>query len=158
VSSRHAQIVKMGDQLLLEDLRSANGTFVRGQRLPPGQRVPVANGEKVFIGPMPLLIHITGSPERNLPLPGFKQMVGGLLAAFPDFRITVEDQFIAGDKVATRWTAEGTHTRPLGEVPSTGKRMRVEGLIMDRVVGDRVVERWEQWDQMAMLQQLGLMG
>jgi len=104
------------------------------------------------------IIHITGSPERNLPLPGFKQMVGGLLAAFPDFRITVEDQFIAGDKVATRWTAEGTHTRPLGEVPSTGKRMRVEGLIMDRVVGDRVVERWEQWDQMAMLQQLGLMG
>jgi ABC transport system ATP-binding/permease protein len=58
VSSRHAQIVKQGDQLFLEDLRSANGTFVRGQRIPPGQRVPVSNGEKVYIGPMPLLIHI----------------------------------------------------------------------------------------------------
>ncbi|WP_394837639.1 FHA domain-containing protein [Pendulispora rubella] len=60
VSSRHAQIVKQGEQLFLEDLRSANGTFVRGQRLAPGQRVPVQNGEKVFIGPMPLLIHIAG--------------------------------------------------------------------------------------------------
>jgi ABC-type multidrug transport system ATPase subunit/pSer/pThr/pTyr-binding forkhead associated (FHA) protein len=58
VSSKHAQIVKQGAQLFLEDLRSANGTFVRGQRVPPGQRVQVANGEKVFIGPMPLLIHI----------------------------------------------------------------------------------------------------
>ncbi|HWL86305.1 MAG TPA: FHA domain-containing protein, partial [Polyangiaceae bacterium] len=48
VSSRHAQIVKQGEQLFLEDLRSANGTFVRGQRLAPGQRVPVQNGEKVF--------------------------------------------------------------------------------------------------------------
>jgi ABC-type multidrug transport system fused ATPase/permease subunit len=61
VSSKHAQIVKTGDQLFLEDRGSANGTFVRGQRLVAGQRVPVANGEKVFIGPMPLLIHIADS-------------------------------------------------------------------------------------------------
>ncbi|HEX8791509.1 MAG TPA: FHA domain-containing protein [Polyangiaceae bacterium] len=61
VSSKHAQIVKVGDQLFLEDKGSANGTFVRGQRLAAGQRVPVANGEKVFIGPMPLLIHIQES-------------------------------------------------------------------------------------------------
>jgi ABC-type multidrug transport system ATPase subunit/pSer/pThr/pTyr-binding forkhead associated (FHA) protein len=61
VSSKHAQIVKQGDQLFLEDRGSANGSFVRGQRIPPGQKVPVANGEKVFIGPMPLLIHIQES-------------------------------------------------------------------------------------------------
>ncbi|HLK40058.1 MAG TPA: FHA domain-containing protein, partial [Polyangiaceae bacterium] len=58
VSSKHAQIVKTGDQLFLEDRGSANGTFVRGQRLASGQRAAVANGEKVFIGPMPLVIHI----------------------------------------------------------------------------------------------------
>jgi ABC-type multidrug transport system ATPase subunit/pSer/pThr/pTyr-binding forkhead associated (FHA) protein len=61
VSSKHAQIVRGGDQLFLEDRGSANGTFVRGQRLMPGQRVPVASGEKVFIGPMPLLIHFADS-------------------------------------------------------------------------------------------------
>jgi ABC-type multidrug transport system ATPase subunit/pSer/pThr/pTyr-binding forkhead associated (FHA) protein len=61
VSSKHAQIVKAGEQLFLEDRGSANGTFVRGQRLASGQRVPVASGEKVFIGPMPLLIHISDS-------------------------------------------------------------------------------------------------
>jgi ABC transport system ATP-binding/permease protein len=65
VSSHHAQIHVVGDQLLLEDLRSANGTFVRGQRIPPGQRVPVQNGEKVFIGPMPLIIQI-GDKKINV--------------------------------------------------------------------------------------------
>jgi len=59
VSAKHAQIHRSGRELYVEDRGSANGTFVRGQRLVPGQRVAVQNGEKVYIGPMPLLIHIT---------------------------------------------------------------------------------------------------
>ena len=35
-SSKHAQIVKAGEQLFLEDRGSANGTFVRGQRIAAG--------------------------------------------------------------------------------------------------------------------------
>ena len=103
------------------------------------------------------IVHITGSPVPDLPLDGFKQMVAGLLAAFPDLRFTIEDQAVSGDKVTTRWTAVGTHTGPLGEVAPTGRRMRVDGLILDRVVAGTVVERWEQWDQVAMLRQLGLL-
>ena len=83
-------------------------------------------------------------------------MIGGLLGAFPDLRITVEDQIVAGDKVATRWTSEGTNSGPFGSMPATGRRIQISGLILDRVVDGKVVERWEQWDQMAMLQQLGL--
>ena len=60
VSARHAQITNTGGQLILEDLGSGNGTFVRGQRIQRGQKVPIANGEKVYIGPMPVLIHIAG--------------------------------------------------------------------------------------------------
>ena len=103
------------------------------------------------------VIHITGSPEPELSVEGFKQMVTGLLAAFPDLRFTIEDQVVSGDKVATRWTAHGTHTAPLGEVPATGRRVHVDGLILDRVEHGRVVERWEQWDQLAMMRQLGLL-
>lgn len=103
------------------------------------------------------VIHITGSPDPNLSVDGFKQMVGGLLAAFPDLHFSIEDQIVAGDKVGTRWTAEGTNTGPFGEVPPTGRRVHVDGLILDRVENGRVVERWEQWDQMAMMRQLGLL-
>ena len=103
------------------------------------------------------VIHITGSPDPNLSVEGFKQMVAGLLAAFPDLHFTIEDQIVSGDKVGTRWTAEGTNTGTFGEVPPTGRRVHVDGLILDRVENDRVVERWEQWDQMAMMRQLGLL-
>ena len=104
------------------------------------------------------IIHIAGSPEPDISLAVFKQMITGLLAAFPDLRLTIEDQIITSNKVATRWTAEGTHNGPLGEIKATGRRMRIDGLILDRVIGDRVVERWEQWDQAGMLKQLGLLG
>jgi predicted ester cyclase len=104
------------------------------------------------------VIHMAGSPERNLSLDGFKQMVAGLLSAFPDLHLTIEDQVITGEKVATRWTAEGTHKGPLGDVKPTGRPVQLEGLIIDHVSGDRVVERWEHWDQAGMLKQLGLLG
>ena len=102
------------------------------------------------------IIHINGSPEPNLSVDGFKQMLSGLLAAFPDLHVTIEDQIAAGDRVATRWVAVGTNSAAFGSVPPTGRQVQVEGLVLDRVAEGRVVERWEQWDQMGMMQQLGL--
>lgn len=102
------------------------------------------------------IIHMAGAPEPNLSATSFKELVTGLLTAFPDFHVTVDDQIISGDKVAFRWVAKGTHNGPLGEAQPTGKQVQFEGLIFDHVVEGQVVERWEQRDQMGMLQQLGL--
>ena len=102
------------------------------------------------------VIHITGSSVPDLDLAGFKQMLSVLLAAFPDLHFTIEDHINAGEKVATRWVAEGTNAGAFGGAPPTGKPIRVEGIIFDRVLDGRVAERWEQWDQPAMLRQLGL--
>ncbi|HUP12964.1 MAG TPA: ester cyclase, partial [Niastella sp.] len=74
-----------------------------------------------------------------------------------DLHFTINDQFTSGEKVSTRWTAKGTNTGPFGEMQPTGKQVEVEGLIIDYVVNGKVERRWEQWDQMAMMQQLGLM-
>ncbi|HEU4335402.1 MAG TPA: ester cyclase [Candidatus Eisenbacteria bacterium] len=117
-------------------------------------RGDVSVADKVFAADC--LIHINGSPDRDLGVAGFKQMIAGLLAAFPDLRLTIEDQIVAGDKVATRWVAVGTNSGPFGNVPATGRRVRVDGLVLDRVADGKVVERWEQWDQAGMMQQLGL--
>ena len=49
VSRTHAQFVWQG-MWALEDLNSTNGTFLRGQRLFPGTRTPINNGEIFQIG------------------------------------------------------------------------------------------------------------
>jgi len=102
------------------------------------------------------VVHITGVPAPLRGVGAWKELVAGMLAAFPDLHFTMEDQLVDGDRVAHRWHATGTHTGPLGPVPPTGKAMAIDGLILDRVVGGKVQERWEQWDQSIMLQQLGL--
>ena len=67
VSSKHALIHHVDGKLYIEDAGSANGTYVRGQRIQAGQRVAVSPGEKVFIGPMPLLLQSDG-PEQSVAL------------------------------------------------------------------------------------------
>lgn len=51
-SSHHARIVAMAHpgRLMLEDLGSTNGTFVNGQRIDPGQRVDLADGDSIRFG------------------------------------------------------------------------------------------------------------
>lgn len=63
------------------------------------------------------VIHITGQAEPVRGVEAWKQFVGGLLVAFPDLRFTMEDQLVAGDRVAFRWRATGTHIGALGEIP-----------------------------------------
>ena len=101
------------------------------------------------------VVHITGVAEPIRGIGPWKELVAGLLGAFPDLHFTIEDQLIQGDRVAFRWRATGTHTGPLGAAPATGKAVALDGLIVDRVADGKVLERWEQWDQSVMLQQLG---
>jgi steroid delta-isomerase-like uncharacterized protein len=84
-----------------------------------------------------------------------QQVMGGYIQAFPDLRITVDDQIAEGDRVATRWTGTGTHQGDLMGIPGSGKQSTVTGISIDRIENGKVVESWTNWDTLGMLQQLG---
>src|SRR4051812_47714712 len=67
------------------------------------------------------VVHMTGLPEPVRGVGPWKEVVAGLLRAFPDLHFTIEDQLVQGNLVAFRWRAMGTHTGPLGAAPPTGK-------------------------------------
>jgi len=102
------------------------------------------------------IVHITGQPGPLKGTDQWKSFLQVFLTAFPDLHFTMEDQIAAGDMVAHRWSATGTHTGPLGPVPPTGKKVSIDGLIIDRLVNGKIAERWEQYDGTLMMQQLGL--
>ena len=53
VSRRHARILVGPDRVVLEDLASKNGTFVRGQRV--GDPVDLQDGDEIGVGPAVLV-------------------------------------------------------------------------------------------------------
>jgi steroid delta-isomerase-like uncharacterized protein len=78
------------------------------------------------------------------------------VSAFPDLKLMVEDQIAEGDKVVTRWSATGTHQGELLGIPPTGKQTTATGITIDRIQGGKIVETWTHWDNLGLLQQLGV--
>jgi len=86
---------------------------------------------------------------------GFRPVYEKLRGAFPDIRFTIEEIIGERDLVALRWTARATHRGPhLGFAP-TDAAVTVGGMGFARVRNGQVVEAWNSWDMMGMLQQLG---
>lgn len=94
-------------------------------------------------------------PELQKGQDGFKQSIAAYRSAFPDLRITIDDQAAEGDKVITRWTARGTQRGELFGVAPTGKMGTVTGITFSRVSGGKIMEDWTNWDTLGLMQQLG---
>jgi steroid delta-isomerase-like uncharacterized protein len=98
----------------------------------------------------------------HAPLPGqgpgpegYKGAVAAIRDAFPDLRLTLEDILGEGDKVAFRYTMEGTHRGDFMGMPPTGKPFSVTGMIFARIAGGKAVERWANLDTLGLMQQIG---
>jgi steroid delta-isomerase-like uncharacterized protein len=100
--------------------------------------------------------HDPAVPEGVVRGPdGVKHYIEEFREAFPDMRLTVEDQVAEGDKVLTRWTARGTHQGEFMGIPASGNRLEMGGMSLDSFSEGRFVESWESYDALGMMRQIG---
>jgi steroid delta-isomerase-like uncharacterized protein len=86
-----------------------------------------------------------------------RQFVMMYKTAFPDLSATVEDVLSDGDKVVTRYTLRGTHQGEIEEFgPPTGRQIELQGITIHRMEDGKIVEEWERYDNLGVMQQLGL--
>jgi steroid delta-isomerase-like uncharacterized protein len=102
--------------------------------------------------------HDTSGPLEGWPrgAQGFHAVAGTYRGAFPDLQFTIEEVVAEGDRVVTRWTARGTNTGSLAGMPPTGKSAAVSGISIERIANGKIAESWVNFDQLGMLQQLGV--
>ncbi len=81
-----------------------------------------------------------------------KQFVSIGSIACPDIMYTVEDQVAEGDKVATRWRMEGTHSGPFMGIAPSGKHTSVQGMVIARIADGKIAEEWEIIDTLGLMQ------
>jgi predicted ester cyclase len=85
-----------------------------------------------------------------------KKFMGEFHQAFPDLHTTIEDQIAEGDKVVNRWRARGTHRGEFRGIAPTGTEVETKGIGIFRFSEGKVVESWDNLDQLGMMKQLGV--
>ncbi len=94
-------------------------------------------------------------PEPLVGIEAFKTMIRNNAISFSDFKGTVEELVVKGDKIWCRYTITGTNTGPLGDLPPTGKTFNITGMAMTRVADGKIVEDETFWNVLDFYQQLG---
>jgi serine phosphatase RsbU (regulator of sigma subunit) len=99
------------------------------------------------------LAHQPDGPTLERGPEDVKRFVGEFRSAFPNFRISLEEQIAEGDKVMVRATIRGTHHREFRGMAPTGKEIEERGFSVFRFSSEgKVVESWDSY-----YSQLGLM-
>jgi steroid delta-isomerase-like uncharacterized protein len=100
--------------------------------------------------------HTPATPDQPTGPEGVKGVVAMFRSAMPDLRVIIEDTIAEGDKVAVRYTLEGTHEGELFGVPPTGKRLSIKSIAVERVSEGRIRDHWRVTESLDMMQQLGV--
>lgn len=85
----------------------------------------------------------------------FKEGIGEIRQAFPDYAGTVTQRLVEGDRMAVRFVYHGTHKGRFLGVEPTGRRVRFTGTSMNRFEGGVMVEADVVMDWLDVLEQIG---
>jgi steroid delta-isomerase-like uncharacterized protein len=100
---------------------------------------------------------ISPGPEGGTGPAGFKKIAGSLRTGFPDIQFTIHEVVAENDRVALRWTWEGTHRGTFMNIAPTGKQVQQEAIVMFRLAEGKITELKAQVDRLGFLQQLGVL-
>ena len=94
---------------------------------------------------------------RDIGLKEDQDAARGWRSAFPDLHMTVDKVLVDGEFVTVLWSGGGTNTGEGNGLPATGKKLKGRGITIWRISGGKIREEWSEFDQLQILQQLGLM-
>ena len=95
--------------------------------------------------------------HRDISLDEDQAALRGWHQAFPDLAIVPEKLIAEGDLVTIYWIARGTNTGTGNGLPATGKKGELAGITIWRIVNGKIKEEWSAFDQLSLMQQLGLL-
>lgn len=95
-------------------------------------------------------------PSASSGLAAHQQRWQDLVGAFTDLAFDIHDVIEAGDRVVARWSMRGVHGGGFSGIAPTGHEVTMTGITIYRTADDKVAEAWSSYDQLGMLEQLGV--
>ena len=103
------------------------------------------------------VVELVPFPGQGPGLEGLKGILRAMRAAFPDLDFSIQEQISEGDKVTSRFEWTGTHQGEFLGVPATGRKVRVWGVVIDRLVEGRIKDTRIIMDIFGLMAQLGVL-
>jgi len=110
---------------------------------------------KEFLAPDYVYYYPSGN-SKPMSLEELTGMAKMFWNGFPDMSFSMEEIFAVGDRVIFRFIQRGTHTGDFMGIPATGNNFESSGILISRIENGKVVEQWEEFDMLGMMQQLGM--
>ena len=85
---------------------------------------------------------------------GFYPFFDRMNATFSEIQLVVEDTIAERDAACIRWRCTAKHTGAGLGIPPTGKTVHITGITVLRASDGRVVEAWQNWDMLGMMEQM----
>ncbi len=114
----------------------------------------LANYDEFFVSDA--LVHgpATGQETRGLSIG--KKIDEGYAKAFERTRMGINDIFACEDRVIVNWTVSAIHNKQEYEgVQPANRRGDVSGISIYRLRDGKIVEIWQSWDRLGLLEQIG---
>jgi steroid delta-isomerase-like uncharacterized protein len=85
----------------------------------------------------------------------FRKFWKAFRAAFTSIHVEIHQTIEEGEMVIARWTITMQHTGSFLGIAPTAKPITATGMSMMRFVDGKIVEAWDNYDQLALMSQLG---
>lgn len=100
--------------------------------------------------------HTPSTPNPPRGPGGLKPIIASFRTAFPDLHFDIEEVIATDQYAVARVVMTGTHRGPLFGIATTGKRVRVNQINIERIARRRIVEHWRVTDELTLMRQLGV--
>ncbi len=144
---------KKGEQeLTLEEARDITDSFVKFRN-----EGDLKSADKVMHPEC--VIRYPNLPDKIVGLEAYKEYDKTTRMIFPDFKMSIDDFFVKGNKIVSYWSLDATNTGPLvtpmGKLPPTNKKIHISGIAVSHIVDGKIKEDVAYFDMLNFMQQLG---
>jgi predicted ester cyclase len=85
---------------------------------------------------------------------GFYPFFDRMKGTFSDIHVALEDTIAEDDAACIRWSCTMKHTGGGFGIPPTGRTIHVTGISILRASGGKIIEAWQNWDMLGMMEQI----
>jgi len=100
-------------------------------------------------------LHGPASGEKHHGLNHIMELDSIYARAFTQVRVKTEQFFGTNDMVVIRWIISGKHTGRFKGVEAKQKIFSIFGQSIYRILNGKIVEVWQSWDRLGLLEQIG---